>query len=54
LNEKAIEEAAIMASEKEINPFGNMHASADFQRHLAKVLTQKTLRLATQRAGEVQ
>ena len=54
LNEKAIEEAAVMASEKEINPFGNMHASADFQRHLAKVLTQKTLRLANQRAGEVQ
>ena len=54
LNEKAIEEAAVLASEKEINPFGNMHASADFQRHLAKVLTQKTLRLATQRAGEVQ
>lgn len=54
LSEKAIEEAAIMASEKEVNPFGNMHASEDFQRHLAKVLTQKTLRLATQRAGEVQ
>ena len=54
LNDKAIEDAAVIASEKEINPFGNMHASADFQRHLAKVLTQKTLRLATQRAGEVQ
>ena len=54
LNGKVIEDAAIMASEKEINPFGNMHASADFQRHLAKVLTQKALKLATQRAGEMQ
>jgi len=54
LSDKLVEEAAMMASEKEINPFGNMHASADFQRHLAKVLTQKTLHLATQRAGEVQ
>ena len=54
LSEKAMEAAAVMASEQEINPFGSMHASAEFQRHLAKVLTQKTLRLATQRAGAVQ
>jgi CO/xanthine dehydrogenase FAD-binding subunit len=54
LNDKLVEEAAVMASEKEVTPFGNIHASADFQRHLAKVLTQKTLKLATQRAGEVQ
>jgi carbon-monoxide dehydrogenase medium subunit len=54
LNDALIVEAAVTASEREINPFGNMHASADFQRHLAKVLTQKTLRLANQRAGEVQ
>src|SRR6185503_13319147 len=52
LNDALIVEAAVTASEREINPFGNMHASADFQRHLAKVLTQKTLRLANQRAGE--
>lgn len=54
LDDKLVEEVAAMASEKEINPFGNMHASADFQRHLAKVLTQKVLKLATQRAGELQ
>ena len=54
LDDKLVEEAAAIASEKEITPFGNMHASADFQRHLAKVLTQKTLKLAFQRAGEVQ
>ncbi len=50
LNDALIEEAAVTASEKEINPFGNMHASTDFQRHLAKVLTKKTLQAALQRA----
>jgi len=54
LSEKTLEEAAITASEKEINPFGNIHASVDFQRHLAKVLTRKALKQAIQRAGEVQ
>jgi CO/xanthine dehydrogenase FAD-binding subunit len=54
LDDKLVEEAAATASEKEINPFGNMHASIDFQRHLAKVLTQKALKLAKQRAGELQ
>jgi carbon-monoxide dehydrogenase medium subunit len=54
LGDNSIESAAALASEKEINPFGNMHASADFQRHLAKVLTQKALKLAKQRAGELQ
>jgi len=54
LGDTLVEEAAVIASEKEINPFGNTHASIDFQRHLAKVLTQKTLKLATQRAGELQ
>ena len=54
LSDQLIEDVAVMASEKEISPFGNMHASTDFQRHLAKVLTQKALRLANQRAGELQ
>lgn len=50
LNDKLIEAAAVMASEKEINPFGNVHTSSDFQRHLANVLTKKTLKQAMQRA----
>jgi len=49
-----IESAAALASEREINPFGNMHASADFQRHLANVLTKKALKQAFQRAGGLQ
>ena len=52
LNEELIASAAARASEKEINPFGNLHASSEFQRHLAGVLTKKTLIQAFERAGE--
>lgn len=52
LNEETIDSAASVASEKEINPFGNIHASPEYQRHLANVLTKKALKLAVQRAGE--
>ena len=48
-----IEAAAEMASQKEITPFGNIHASPDFQRHLARVLTRKTLTQAIERANGV-
>lgn len=54
LNDGLIESAAGMASEKEINPFGNVHASADFQRHLANVLTKNTLKQAMRRADGVE
>ena len=54
LTEPLIESAAAHASEKEINPFGSMHASVDFQRHLARVLTKQALKKAVQRAGELQ
>jgi len=54
LSDQELEDAANMASEKEINPFGNMHASVDFQRHLAKVLTKKALKQAIERTGELQ
>ena len=55
LNDKLIESAAEMASQKEINPFGNIHTSPDFQRHLANVLTKNALKQALQRAkGDLQ
>ena len=54
IDDNLIKSAAEHASEREMNPFGNMHASSDFQRHLAKVLTQKALQQAMQRAGERQ
>jgi CO/xanthine dehydrogenase FAD-binding subunit len=50
LDDKLIESAASIASEKEINPFGNVHTSPEFQRHLANVLTKKALKQAMQRA----
>lgn len=53
LNDELIESAASKASQEEINPFGNVHTSPEFQRHLANVLTKKALKQAMQRAGEM-
>jgi CO/xanthine dehydrogenase FAD-binding subunit len=53
ISDKLINEAAMIAGEQEINPFGNIHASSEFQRHLAKVLTKRALGQAIQRAGEL-
>lgn len=52
LNDKLVESAAGLASEKEINPFGNVHTSPEFQRHLANVLTKNALKQAMKRAEE--
>ncbi len=49
-SEKAFAEAAAIASEKEITPFGNVHASVNYQRHLSKVLAERALAIAAQRA----
>jgi len=51
LSEPAIETAAAYASEKEIDPWGNVHATPAYQRHLARVLTRRALRLASERAA---
>jgi CO/xanthine dehydrogenase FAD-binding subunit len=53
VDEEGIESAAVLASQKEIEPFGNVHASAAFQRHLAEVLTKNALRQALRRAQEI-
>lgn len=53
LNATLLEEAANLASETEITPFGNIHASPEFQRHLANVLTKKALKQAVQRAEDI-
>jgi CO/xanthine dehydrogenase FAD-binding subunit len=53
LNDPLIESTASKASETEINPFGNIHTSPEFQRHLANVLTKKALKQATRRAEEI-
>ena len=54
LSDTLMDAAANHASEEEISPFGNMHASAEFQRHLAKMLTKQALQKALQRAGDMQ
>ncbi len=46
-----IEQAASIASEQEIDPFGSVHATEAFQRHLAHVLTRRTLHSALERAN---
>lgn len=52
LNDNLIESAAKHASENEITPFGNVHASPEFQRHLANVLTKRALKRALERAED--
>ena len=42
--------AAAETAKGEIRPFGNVHASADYQRHLAGVLTRRALLTAAERA----
>lgn len=45
-----IETAAQTAAADDIDPGGDIHASADFRRHLAQVLARRALTEATQRA----
>src|SRR5215207_786975 len=52
IDDKLIDSAASLASAQEINPFGNLHASVEYQRHLANVLTKKALKIAVKRAAE--
>ena len=44
-------ETAVAASQNEIDPRGDIHATADYKRHLAKVLTVRALKQAFARAG---
>ena len=50
LGGEVIEAAAAIASENEIEPTSDIHASADFKRHLARVLTIRALTEAAERA----
>lgn len=50
LSDAAIAAAADKASRDEMDPTGDIHASADFKRHLARVLTGRALRRAVSRA----
>jgi len=52
LDDSVLAAAAETASQKEIDPFGNIHASSDFQRHLARVLTRRALHQAAARSSQ--
>lgn len=45
-------QAADVASRDEISPLGNVHATPEFQRHLANVLAKRALQQAVSRIGE--
>ncbi len=46
---EAIRAAAEQAGDQDIDPMGDIHASADFRRHLAKVLARRVLARAAER-----
>ena len=50
LSEESIAEAATLAAEQEIEPSGDIHASAAYKRHLVRVLTRRAVSAAAQRA----
>lgn len=52
-SESAIRDAAEAAAADDIDPTGDIHASADFRRHLAKVLAKRALLQAYHRASKV-
>lgn len=51
IDERSIAAAAELASAEEIDPAGDIHASAAYKRHLARVLTGRALRQAAERAA---
>ncbi len=52
LTPQAIEAAAHIAAQDDIDPPGDIHASVAYRRHLAKVLAQRVLNRAVSRATE--
>jgi CO/xanthine dehydrogenase FAD-binding subunit len=48
--DELFEAVAAHAAEHEIMPFGNLHATDSYQRHLARVLTVRALRAAWNQA----
>jgi carbon-monoxide dehydrogenase medium subunit len=52
LDAAALRAAAAVAAAEEIDPAGDLHASAEFKRHLARVLAERALATAAARARE--
>ena len=53
LTDKVIQAAAEKVGE-EVEPEGDLHGSAEYRKHLAKVLTGRTLKKALEKAGKIQ
>ena len=51
VTEQSIQRAAAKAAEL-VEPDGDIHASADFRRHLTQVLTRRAIRRALERGRE--
>lgn len=51
LTPEAIEAAAQAAATQDVDPPSDIHATADYRRHLVKVLTRRALNLAVERAA---
>ena len=51
-SEELFEEVARHVTDHEVFPFGNVHATPEYQSHLARVLTVRALNEAWQRAGQ--
>ena len=51
VDRQKIEAAAAHAASEEIDPVGNVHATARYQRHLAEVLTRRAIQKALERAS---
>lgn len=51
LDEEVIREAAEIASSTDIDPSGDIHATVEFRRHLAGVLSRRAIRQAVGRVG---
>ena len=52
LGPAAVAAAAETASREEMSPFSDVHATAEFKRHLARVLTRRALLRAAERARD--
>ncbi|RMH20842.1 MAG: xanthine dehydrogenase family protein subunit M [Acidobacteria bacterium] len=53
-DEETIRAAAAAAAHHDVDPTGDIHASADYRRHLVEVLTRRALHRAARRAGPIE
>ena len=52
-SDELFDEMANLAASEEVDPSGDIHSSAEFKRHLCRVLTGRVLRTAIGRAERI-